>query len=91
MKPSICFDPRGISRRFVLRTMAAASSAPMMVLSGNVAEAKTSHAAAAYQSSPIGDRSCSKCAYFLPPTGCKLVEGPVSSNGACKLWAIKAG
>ncbi|MGZ3451283.1 MAG: hypothetical protein ACXWUG_00310 [Polyangiales bacterium] len=46
---------------------------------------------------PTGDpnKPCSKCVQFVEPVssdvcgGCKVLKGPISSNGSCKVWAAK--
>ncbi|HWI80125.1 MAG TPA: high-potential iron-sulfur protein [Ramlibacter sp.] len=51
-----------------------------------------------YQNSPNGDKSCARCAQFVPgksPTsagGCKLMPGDteISPNGYCTAWTAKA-
>jgi hypothetical protein len=53
------------------------------------AAAKVSQAQAKYQSQPKGDQMCGNCANFISPNSCKLVEGKVSANGWCTLWARK--
>lgn len=53
--------------------------------------AKVSQASVQYQSTPKGDQQCSGCLHFLPESNtCKLVEGEVSPQGWCVLWAAKA-
>jgi hypothetical protein len=50
---------------------------------------KVSQAQAKYQARPNGDQMCGTCANFIAPDSCKLVEGKVSANGWCTLWARK--
>jgi hypothetical protein len=50
---------------------------------------KVSQAQAKYQAQPKGDQMCGTCANFIAPDSCKLVEGKVSANGWCTLWARK--
>jgi hypothetical protein len=47
---------------------------------------KISKKAAAYQDHPDGDKRCEKCAQFQPPDACKMVEGPVSPQGSCRIF-----
>lgn len=43
-----------------------------------------------YQSSPKGTSKCSGCVNFIAASGsCKLVEGKISPDGWCMLWAKK--
>jgi hypothetical protein len=39
-----------------------------------------------YQSEPHGGKRCELCAHFLKPNACKLVTGPVSTQGWCRLF-----
>ena len=48
---------------------------------------KISKAAVAYQDHPDGEKECANCAQFVPPAGCKLVDGPISPQGYCRLFA----
>jgi High potential iron-sulfur protein len=51
---------------------------------------KVSKEAAKYQDRPQGDQQCSKCAHFVAQDNtCQKVEGQVSPNGWCALWAKK--
>ena len=53
--------------------------------------AKVSQASVQYQDQPKGDQKCSGCLHFLPDSNaCKLVEGQISPEGWCVLWAGKA-
>jgi hypothetical protein len=51
-----------------------------------VAAPKISKTAVAYQDHPDGDKQCVKCAQFQPPDACKLVEGPISPQGSCRIF-----
>lgn len=67
---------------------APSAGAPM---SGAVASGKISKAQAQYQDQPKGDQQCSTCTHFIAESStCKVVEGKVSPNGWCMLWAKKA-
>ncbi len=51
---------------------------------------KMSQAEARYQGQPKGDQSCAQCTNFIPDSNtCQLVEGQVSPQGWCSLWAKK--
>jgi len=50
------------------------------------AATKISKKAVAYQDHPDGDKRCEKCAQFQPPDACKLVEGPISPQGSCRIF-----
>jgi hypothetical protein len=47
---------------------------------------KISKKAVAYQDHPDGDKRCEKCAQFQPPDACKMVEGPISPQGSCRIF-----
>ena len=47
---------------------------------------KISKKAVAYQDRPDGDKRCEKCAQFQPPDACKMVEGPITPQGYCRLF-----
>jgi hypothetical protein len=47
---------------------------------------KISKKAVAYQDHPEGDKRCEKCAQFQPPDACKMVEGPISPQGSCRIF-----
>lgn len=52
---------------------------------------KLSQAQAQYQNRPKGDQRCSNCTQFIAESStCKVVEGKVSPDGWCMLWAKKA-
>ncbi len=54
---------------------------------GNASAAmKISRAAVAYQDHPQGDKRCGKCLQFVPPDSCKLVDGPISPLGFCRIF-----
>jgi hypothetical protein len=55
------------------------------------APAKVSQASVQYQTQPKGDQKCADCLHFIAESNtCKLVEGNISPNGWCVLWARKA-
>ena len=47
---------------------------------------KISKAAVAYQDHPEGEKRCDKCVQFQPPDACKMVEGPISPEGSCRIF-----
>ena len=49
---------------------------------------KVSRQEAEYQDSPKDIRMCATCSLFEPPKSCKVVEGDVSPDGWCKLFAL---
>ena len=85
-------DCRRISRRVVLASAAfsfgAATAAA--VVSRTAAQQKLSQGDAKYQTAPKGDQRCEGCANFQPPNACKFVQGDISPNGWCQLFAGKS-
>jgi hypothetical protein len=54
------------------------------------AAAKVSQVSVQYQTQPKGDQQCSGCIHFIAESNtCKLVEGQISPDGWCTLWAQK--
>lgn len=52
---------------------------------------KLAKASVQYQTQPKGEQKCSTCINFIAESNtCKLVEGPISPEGWCALWAKKA-
>ncbi len=54
------------------------------------AQEKVSQQTAKYQNQPNNGQKCSACTYFQPPSSCKLVNGTISPNGWCMLFAAKS-
>ena len=81
---------KGLSRRGVMR--AALTGAAVGLTTGTALEAaaqeKLSLTEAEYQDTPKGIRMCATCTLFVPPKSCKAVEGDISPNGWCKLFAL---
>jgi hypothetical protein len=52
---------------------------------------KVTQASVQYQTQPKGDQQCSGCRHFIADSNaCKLVEGNISPDGWCVLWAKNA-
>ncbi len=84
----------GLSRRSVLRNLAAAAGGAAMLAStasGNRAAAQTKAAQkdVAYQDTPKGDQRCDNCMQFQPPSSCKVVAGTIAPSGWCGAYAKK--
>jgi len=80
-----------ISRRsLLLRTAGAAGAAVILDAPPKAVSAvpKVSKQAVAYQDHPDGDKRCDKCVQFQAPNACKMVEGPISPQGSCRLFAL---
>lgn len=76
-------------RNFLKGSAAVAGGAGFLAAASAQAQTKMSQAAAKYRNSPNGSQECSNCNFFEPPSSCKVVEGPISPQGWCMLWAKK--
>ena len=52
------------------------------------ASEKMTRQQAEYQDAPNGIYSCGMCTLFERPNACKVVEGEVSKDGWCKVFAL---
>ena len=78
------------SRRHMPLVVVAAISAATAVNNdpaAAAAEMKMSASAVGYQDHPNGDKQCSECVHFVPPSSCKMIEGTISPNGYCRIFA----
>ena len=79
----------GLSRRCLLRS--AAGAAGVVTILGTGIDAamagKLPQASVKYQGSPKGDHNCANCKVFQPPDACKTVDGTISPDGWCSIWA----
>jgi hypothetical protein len=77
-----------LSRRRILQhAIGVAGGTAILGAAADAAAApKISKAAVAYQDHPDGAKRCDKCAQFQPPDGCKMVEGPISPQGSCRIF-----
>lgn len=82
---------QNMSRRMALTSAALAvvAAAGTAVTRAN-AQQKLTQAAAKYQDQPKGKQSCAVCVNFEPPNACKFVQGTISPNAWCQLFAPKA-
>jgi len=86
------------SRRSVLHGVSSAFAAAVSVSvlpgharaqsSENTSSEKMTKARAEYQNMPNGIYSCAICTLFVPPDVCKVVEGQVSPDGWCRVFAL---
>lgn len=52
---------------------------------------KVSQASVQYQAKPKGEQKCGNCVNFVTESStCKLVDGQISAEGWCAVWATKA-
>lgn len=78
-----------LCRRALLQSaLSAAGAAAILCGEPDSATAviKISKTAVAYQDHPDGDKRCDKCVQFQPPDACKMVEGPISPQGSCRIF-----
>ena len=76
----------------VSRRSALGGAAKFLLLAGATltpAQAKVAQANAGYQDAPKGELKCASCVHFAPPSSCQIVDGTISPNGWCKLFAPK--
>ena len=83
-----------LSRRRLLRAGACAAGAVALLGAASTAATaqvakKASQKDAGYQESPMGGKSCGTCRQFQAPSSCTTVEGTISANGYCRLYAKK--
>lgn len=87
--------PQAVSRRLLLKSTAMTfTAAAFAFIAGcDVTEtgAKVSKQRAEYQDAPKGPQKCGKCKYFIADENtCRKVEGDISPEGWCMLFAAKS-
>lgn len=80
-----------VSRRALLVALSGASGAAILSTVTPADAAKVPQKAVKYQDTPKGDQSCENCALFEAPSSCRTVDGVVSSQGWCMVYAKKSG
>jgi hypothetical protein len=53
------------------------------------AAAKVAQTVVKYQDTPKGDQACENCSLFEAPSSCKTVDGTISPQGWCMVYAKK--
>jgi hypothetical protein len=87
---NVAKDCERISRRVVLtRTALVLGAAAAATAPQAAAQQKLSQADAKYQATPKGNQHCEVCYNFQPSNACKFVQGDISRNGWCQLFAAK--
>jgi hypothetical protein len=84
----------GLSRRGLLRLAGLTVGGGMLTTAGLAGTARAQAAKVPqkqvhYRTTPKGNAHCSRCAHFLPPSSCAVVQGKISPNGWCSLFAPK--
>jgi hypothetical protein len=78
-----------VNRRKALRRVVEGISAALLLgISPSQAADKMTSKQAEYQDTPKGIYSCAVCTLFEPPKYCKVVDGEVSKDGWCKVFAL---
>lgn len=80
------------SRRLVLRGLLATGCAlclPRLSSAQPQHGNRLSKTQAQYQDQPKSDQKCGNCMHFITPDACHIVEGKISPEGWCMLWAKK--
>jgi hypothetical protein len=77
-----------VSRRTILKGAAglAGGAAAAFIVGGARGDAKLPKEQVSYQNSPKGDKRCADCVNFEGDASCRVVEGPISPDGWCRLW-----
>ena len=85
-------EANNISRRRVLTVavgVAGATTGAAILGTATPAHAKVAQKAVKYQETPKGEQRCDNCALFEAPSSCKTVDGTVSAEGWCMVYAKK--
>lgn len=84
-------ERRAVSRRTVLCGVAMVGVGAVCLASTRAsAQSKQKQADVQYQASPKDGKKCSGCALFQAPNACSGVEGEISPEGWCSIYAPKA-
>ena len=78
-----------LSRRSLLRTGCSVGGGVLAAaaISGVAgAEAKLPQNQVSYQDAPKGDKRCDRCVNYEGNGSCRVVAGPISPDGWCRLW-----
>ena len=80
-----------LSRRLLLASLlAAAAPLPAARADDEVPETdKIPQKDALYQTHPKGPQRCQICLQFKPPNACKIIKGPITSQGWCQYFAAR--
>ena len=71
--------------------LASPATTPDQVSAAPAGTAKSSQASVQYQQQPKGEQKCANCMHFIAESNtCKLVEGKISPEGWCVIWASAA-
>jgi hypothetical protein len=88
-------ESQGISRRQALTIAAIGAGASIAGATAVIGTSTPAHAAKAaqklvkYQDTPKGEQRCETCLQFEAPSSCKAVDGAVTAQGWCMVYAKK--
>lgn len=77
-------------RCFLGHTALGSLSLALTSLSASASAQQLAHAQVGYQDQPHDGKRCELCIHFLKPNGCKLVTGPISPQGWCRLFSASS-
>ncbi len=81
-------EKKTVSRRTLLQAGIVAVAASS-IAGRAAAQQKIAQNLVQYQTTPKGDQECDKCAQFIAPSSCKVVDGKISPKGYCVAFAPK--
>lgn len=77
-----------LSRRgFLERTALGSLSTALALMPASASAQQLAQASVGYQDQPHDGKRCELCIHYLKPNGCKLVTGPISPQGWCRLFS----
>ncbi|MBL6455677.1 high-potential iron-sulfur protein [Belnapia sp. T6] len=79
---------RAFLQRTGLQVAGLAALAPFAVATAR-AQDKLAPEMVMYQNEPKEGQRCSGCQHFQPPNACAIVNGNISPDGWCAVWAAK--
>lgn len=82
-------DLNKLSRRQVLGAAAGVTVAGALGAASPAMAAKAPQAAVKYQPEPKDGKKCEDCVLFQAPSSCKNVDGTISPQGWCMIYAKK--
>jgi hypothetical protein len=77
-------------RHFLGHTALGSLSAALASLADPASAQQLAQVQVAYQDQPNEGKRCELCVHFLKPNGCKMVAGPISPHGWCRLFSASA-
>ena len=80
----------GSRRRLLVRAATVFAGMAAVVALPPPVRAKAAKGDFLYQDQPHDGKRCELCIHFLKPSGCKLVTGPISAQGWCRLFSATA-